>query len=269
METRICKTCNEEKDCNQYYTTSSGNLRSACKKCHKESNLIAERKRNAEGALRYKEEVSARKLAKRTATHKLCPRCKIDKKAEDYTRHKSTARLGELCVYCKTCQNEISKNYRDRESNTGVLYKRRMLREKANPEKYAHREFDKAKHKIRMDRYRATEKSRVVARNRAEVRKTECPEKTRASAVKYYEANKEKVMAKMSLLKKRQKEDLEDTYIRRLLVGRSKGLTTAKELRENPEEFEIMKNLLILQITLIRNQERNKNENTNNVVSSY
>ena len=256
METRICKTCNEEKDCNQYYTTSSGNLRGTCKKCHKESNLIAERKRNAEKSLNYKEKVLARKLARVTVVSKICPSCKLEKKAEDYSRKKSGNNIGELLVYCKMCQNEKAKIYRDRESNIGILYERRKIREKANPEKYAHRNFDKEKSKIRVARYRAKEESKIVARKRAEVRKIECPEKTRASRLKYYNANKEKIAKNIAIRQKKQREELTDTYIRSLIVARSKSSIAASDLRENPEEFEIMKNLLILQITLIRNREK-------------
>jgi hypothetical protein len=171
METRICKTCNEEKKIEEYPTYGK-------KKFYRRSCIICVKESKKKYFPRYKE--------KQAIAQKEC-------RKNPETREHVLKR---------------EKAWRDRNKENIAQTQKRHNAKECNSEKKA----------IRRKKWRA-----------------ENPEKMREYGVQAY---------------RRGKENLTDGHIIMMIRLKTKGILTRKVLEENPEEFELLKNLYILKRTL-------------------
>lgn len=150
---------------------------------------------------------------------RICKKCNESRNLEEYyTCNKST---------CKHCLNSQKKIYRD--SNKEKLKEYRAAFKKENSEKL----------KERRSRYYLNNRDAAMARSTA-WRKLNKTDKDREKDRQY---KREMVLRK------------DDVFIRSYIYKLSKGLINKQILEENPEEYLLLKNMIILKINLKQKQE--------------
>jgi hypothetical protein len=202
------------------------------------------------------------KICKDKTANRVCSVCNEDKPRTEYYNY----RLWR----CKLCEIKRTKEYQSKNKEKVKAVK--ALYVKNNRETILEKQ---------RARYHANSEE-LIAKNR--LYKENNKEKVAATYKKYRENNKEKYLQwqrdwrarnpdGLEAIEKRNtygrslRTNLTDTYFRARINRKAKGLLPKSVLDANPEEFELLKQLIILQINL---KEGNKNENTdNNIVSSY